>query len=148
MGGMILWKDKEISRLRSDMERLCASVFEDFGVSPFPRVIPESPSIDLCDTDENLIVKVELPGVDPDDLDITITDDLLTVKGEVKREAVESSASYHATERRYGFFSRAFKLPCRVKTENVEASYRKGVLSITLPKCEAQSPRKIDVKTK
>jgi HSP20 family protein len=134
MGGLIIWKNQQINRLRRDMDRLCSRLLEDFGMPLLPRTGIEVPYIDLSETETDLIIKAELPGVDPKDLDISLSEGLLTIKGEMKRDIIEEGENYHRTERQFGSFSRTFKLPCRVKPDDVEATYKKGILNIVMPK--------------
>ena len=148
MPGLIVWKNQEINKLRRDMDRLFARVWEDFSMPLFPRPAREVPFIDVSETKENLIVKAELPGVNPEDLNITLTDDTLTIKGEMKQEIIGKGEGYHRTERRYGSFSRTLKLPCRVKEEGVEATYKKGILNMVLPKCRPEKAREVKIKVK
>jgi HSP20 family protein len=135
MPGLTLWKDQEIDRLRRDMERLFARLWDDFGIPRLPRISKTIPAIDLSDKGENLIIRAEIPGINPKDLDISVTEDQLHIEGEVKQESVNEGDQYHRVERKYRTFSRDIKLPCRVMKEEVEATYREGILTIVLPKC-------------
>ena len=93
-------------------------------------------------------VTAELPGVDEKDVEVTLTDDLLTIKGEKKREQEKKEEAYHAVERSYGSFARSLRLPFAVDQSKVDAKFKKGVLTITMPKPpEAQkSAKKIEIK--
>ena len=93
-------------------------------------------SFDVSETDENIIVKAEVPGIEPKDIDISISGDNLTIKGEKNAEKEEKGKNYHFVERSYGSFSRTIVLPASVKFEQVKAEYKKGILEITLPKSE------------
>jgi HSP20 family protein len=121
--------------------------FEDFTM---PNVFSEetgfSPAFDVSETDEQLTVKAELPGIAEKDIDISISDGILTIKGEKKHEKEEEDARYHTVERRYGSFSRTMRLPTDVDTEKVDATFKDGVLRLTLPKSAASKPRKIEIK--
>jgi len=105
-----------------------------------------SPDIDVAETDNDITVKAEIPGIDPKDIDISITGDTLTIKGEKKESKEEKSKSYHHIERSYGSFSRTINLPTRVITDKVAAKNNYGVLEITLPKKEESRTKKIAVK--
>ncbi|MEJ5300018.1 MAG: Hsp20/alpha crystallin family protein [Thermodesulforhabdaceae bacterium] len=105
------------------------------------------PAFDVSETEEHIIVKADLPGVDVKDLDISIVGNVLTVKGEKKQEKEEKNESYHRIERSYGSFSRSITLPAEVNPEAVEAVYRDGVLKLTIPKAEKSKPKKIEIKT-
>jgi len=100
MPGLIIWKNQEINKLRRDMDRLFARLWDDFGMPHFTRPSRDIPFIDLSETEEDLILKAEIPGLNAEDLDISITDDILTIKGEMKQELVKESENYHRMERR------------------------------------------------
>lgn len=104
------------------------------------------PAFDISETEEKIVVRADLPGVDVKDLDMSITDNVLTVKGEKRQEKEEKSESFHRVERRYGSFARSFSLPAEVKSEGIEAVYKDGVLRIEIPKAEASWPKKVEVK--
>jgi HSP20 family protein len=104
------------------------------------------PELDMAETSENIIIKVEIPGLDPKDIDISISGDTLTLKGEKKEEKKENDRYYHRVERRYGVFTRSVVLPESVDTENVKAECKNGILEVTLPKVEKAKPKKIAVK--
>lgn len=119
--------------------------FEDFGL---PAILDEkglNPAFDLSETEKELIVRVEAPGVDRKNIEINLSEGLLTVKGEKKQEKEDRNENYHSVERRYGTFSRTLLLPCEVEAEKVEANYKDGVLKITLPKCESAKPKRIEI---
>jgi HSP20 family protein len=82
MPGLIIWKNQEIDRLKRDMDRLFARLWDDFCIPLFPRGYREAPFIDLSETEDRLILRAEIPGVTPEDLDISITDGTLTIRGE------------------------------------------------------------------
>jgi HSP20 family protein len=148
MPGLTLWKDQEIDRMRRDMDRLFARLWDDFGIPRFPRIIRRVPSLDLSETENNLIIRAEIPGINPEDLDISVTEDQLHIKGAMKQESVREGDTYHRVERRYGSFSRDVQLPCRVMKEDVEATYREGILTIVMPKCTPEPARPFRVKVR
>jgi len=121
--------------------------FEDFAPSNHLEEKNWVPSIDVSENDSAFTVKAEVPGMDKDDLDITLTDGLLTLKGEKKHERNEEEENYHIVESRYGSFSRTLKLPVDVEMSRIDAKYKDGVLTIVLPKTEEKAPRKIEVNT-
>ncbi len=146
MAGLIVWKNQEIDKLRRDIDRLFDRLWDDFGVPLSTRIEREIPSIDLSETEDTLIIRAEVPGINPEDLEISITDNILTIRGEMKQVDNEKRGDYHRMERRYGYFSRTLQLPCKIVTENVQATYKKGVLSIVMPKCEQVSAPVIRIK--
>ena len=101
-----------------------------------------TPAFDISETANEIHVKAELPGMDAKEIDITVTGDLLTIKGEKKEE---KGQNFHRRERRYGSFSRSFRLPVEVKADSIDAGYKDGVLTVTLPKAEAEKARRIEV---
>jgi HSP20 family protein len=105
------------------------------------------PAFDVSETDKELIVKGEVPGMDKKDINITVSDGMLTIRGKKKHEKKEENEQYHRVERRYGAFSRTMRLPHEVEADKVDATYKEGVLSIRLPKSEAVEPKKIEIKT-
>ena len=108
-----------------------------------------SPSIDIMDSGKEVVVTAELPGVDENNIDISITKDTLTIKGEKKAEKEEKGKDFHLVERSYGSFIRTIPLPVDVETEKVGAIYKKGVLTIKLPKTEKalSETKKIPIKS-
>jgi HSP20 family protein len=99
-------------------------------------------------TDENnAILTAELPGVKPEEIDISVENQLLTLRGGRHRQEPEDGMTYHRRERRFGPFNRSFRLPFRVEPESVEASFENGVLNVVLPRAEADLPRKIAVQS-
>jgi HSP20 family protein len=148
MPGLSLWKDQEIDRLRRDMDRLFARLWDDFGVPSFPRIARNIPAIDLSESGEELIIRAEIPGINPEDLDISVTEDWVHIKGEMKQESVDEDDAYHRVERRYGSFTRDIHLPCRVMKEEVKAAYKEGMLTIVMPKCKPEPDRSFRVKVR
>jgi HSP20 family protein len=104
------------------------------------------PAFDVSETDKELIVKAEVPGIDKKDINITVSDGMLTIEGEKKHEKKEDNGQYHRVERRYGTFFRTMQIPDEVEADKVDATYKDGVLKIRLPKSEAVHPRKIEIK--
>jgi HSP20 family protein len=104
-----------------------------------------APSFDVSETEDRIIVRAELPGMDAKDIDIGLTDGVLTVKGEKKREKEDTGENYHRIERRYGSFCRSISLPVGIKADAIDATYKDGLLTVTLPKAEESKPRKIEV---
>jgi HSP20 family protein len=103
-------------------------------------------ALDIHETDSDLVVSASVPGVQPEDLDISVEGDLLTIKGESKSDSEVKEENYIRRERRYGSFYRQVQLPKQVKTDGAEATFENGVLKLTLPKSEEARERKIQVK--
>lgn len=104
-----------------------------------------APAVDIYEKDGNIVLKAELPGVDPKDVDVRVENNLLTLRGERKFDNEVKRDNYHRVERSYGAFSRSFTLPNVVDTGNIKAEYRDGVLHMTLPKREEAKPRQIQI---
>jgi HSP20 family protein len=109
------------------------------------QVRPWSPAVDILETENELIFKVDAAGVSLKDIDIQLENGTLTLKGERKFEKDDKVKGYHRIERSYGAFARSFTLPDTVNAENVHADYAQGVLTVTLPKQERAKPRAIKV---
>ncbi len=146
MPGLTIWKDQEIIRLKRDMDRLIARLRHDFGIPPSPGTVKAVPTIHLSETEDALIVRAEITGVNPEDIELSITEDRLTIKGERKQEFVDKSENYHRIGTTYGSFSRTVRLPCRVVIEDVKATCEKGVLDIVMPKYKLRRARVLKIK--
>ena len=104
-----------------------------------------APAVDINEHDGNIVLKAELPGVDPKVVDIRLENNTLTLRGERKLDSEVKEDNYHRVERSYGSFSRSFTLPTVVDQGNIKADYRDGVLKLTLPKREEAKPRQIQI---
>src|SRR5262245_5876797 len=104
-----------------------------------------APSVDIYEHDNTIILKAEIPGVDPKDVDIRVENNTLTLRGERKLDHEVKRDDYHRVERSYGQFSRSFTLPSTVNTEKIKAEYKDGVLRLALPKREEAKPKQIQV---
>jgi HSP20 family protein len=106
-----------------------------------------TPRVDVADDEEKVYVMVEVPGIKKDEIKLSIQDDVLTIKGEKKKQDIEERKNYYRAERCYGFFSRSFTLPVEVDTESIKAQLEEGVLYIEFPKVTKKSSEKsIDIK--
>lgn len=106
------------------------------------------PALDMYQTDEDIIVKAVLPGIKPDNLNISVTGDVLTISGEIHHEEEDKKARYHMRETQYGSFTRSVPLPTSVDVNKAEAHFEDGILTLTLPKKEEVRPKTISVKAK
>ena len=138
----------ELMSLRQAMDRL----FEDSFVHPSRSLEAlgevAAPTLDVYQTPSEIVVKAALPGVKPEDVNIDITGDALTIKGESKAEQEVKREDYLYQERRYGAFSRSVVLPGGLKSDEAEATIEDGVLTLTIPKAEEVKPKAIKVKAK
>jgi HSP20 family protein len=128
----------EMQRLQREMNRLFSGATEVYA--------HDFPSVNVWRSENGAIVVAELPGIDPGKLDISVVGDSMTLTGSRELEALKEGESYHRQERIYGRFSRTLQLPFKVDAAKVEAKYEKGVLYITLPRVEAEKPKKIAIK--
>ena len=137
----------ELSPFRKEADRLWDRFL---GEIPFGRTFTESwlPSVDISETKDNFVVKAELPGLEAKDVNVSISGDILTIKGEKKAEEEEKDEHYHRIERYSGSFQRVFQLPSGVIADKIEATFDKGVLKVTLPKVEEAQKKEIEVKVK
>jgi HSP20 family protein len=135
-----------VMSFREEIDRL----FEDFlgGLRPVFGRGEWMPAIDVSETDKEVVIKAELPGMDGENVDVAITGDVLTIKGEKKEETTKEGENYSRMERRYGAFHRAVTLPMAVDPNKVNATFKNGVLRVTLEKKEESKPRAIKVETK
>lgn len=135
--------------LQREVNSLFDNFFKGFDLAGLDSGARFTPRVNVTDSDKELTVTVELPGMDEKDIDVSLTKDSLTVKGQKKEEKEEKSKGYYHMERSYGSFSRTIPLPCDIESDKAEAAFKKGVLSITLPKtAEAvKETRKIAIKS-
>lgn len=146
---LIPWKPfrKELEPFRREMERLWERFFgETWLARPFTE--EWQPSADIVETEASIVVKADLPGLEASDIDVSISEDVLTIKGEKRKEEEKTGERVHSIERYYGSFQRSFRIPTTIQTDKVEASFEKGVLSITLPKTEEAKKKEIKVQVK
>jgi HSP20 family protein len=136
---------KDFERMRRQMDRLWDSFFEG-GLRRRTEEREWLPSLDVAETKNEIVVKAEVPGMDPKDIDISLSDGMLTIKGEKKQEREEKEADYHLVERSYGSFSRSVQLPTEVQSDKINASYKDGILRISLLKSEEAKKKEVKIK--
>lgn len=134
---------QEMDRLQREMNRLFSDSFSLAG----GRTAPNYPAINVWANEESAVITAELPGVNSEEIDISVVGDTLTLSGNRHLEELGEGDKYHRRERSYGQFTRTFELPFLVEADEVEAVFEKGVLHISLPRAEADKPKKIAVKT-
>jgi HSP20 family protein len=146
MSNLIRWEPaREIVSLREAMDRL----FNEAFTHPFwPATGFQSLAVDMYQTEDDVVVRAALPGLKSDDVQISITGDLLTIKGEFKEKSEAKEKAYHLREQRYGAFERTLGLPTAVVADKAKAEFEDGILTITLPKAEEAKPKVINVKVK
>ncbi len=139
---------QELERMRRDMDQIWGNFFTEkpvrrSGAGDFGEWFPE---FDLSETKDSLLVKAEVPGVNPKDIHISLVDGTLTIKGEKKQEMDEKNENYHYVGRSYGSFARVILLPREIEGDRVRASYKDGILRIVLPKSAEAKEKEIQIK--
>lgn len=135
---------RELTSLREDMEHLFDSFF-----ARYPREKAEgfwAPPLDIEETENEFVIKAELPGMKKEDIKISLSGDILAISGEKKKEVEEKGKTYYRMERSYGKFQRNITLPAEVEMDKAKASYKNGILTLNLPKSEISKPREIPIK--
>jgi len=133
---------QEMLNLRRTVDRL----FDNVGTDHEWAQPMWGLAVDVVENKDDFIVKASIPGIDPNDIDVSYADGTLTIKGEIKSDNEVKENQYHLRERRYGSFSRSIMLPTKIKGEAIEASYQNGVLNLRLPKAEEVKPKRISIK--
>ena len=136
---------RELRSLQDEVNRLFSSSFSRGGDSELTRGA-WSPSVDIFEDNDQIALEAELPGVNPEDVTISIENNVLTIHGERKFEKKDDQGNFHRVERSYGSFTRSFTLPPAVSPEGAEARFENGVLHLTLRKREEAKPRRIEIK--
>ncbi len=135
---------QDMVSLRDAMDRL----FQESFIRPGSRMMPREGvfPMDIYETENEFVIKASLPGIKPEDVEITMTGDMLTIKGETKADEQIKQESYYLQERRYGSFTRSVTIPVTVQADKADAKFEHGILTLTLPKAEEVKPRTIRVK--
>jgi HSP20 family protein len=141
MTELIIWKNREMDKMRREVDRLFNRMWDDFGSSLF-----SGPCMDISETQDVVVIRAELPGVESNDVQISVTDRTLYLSGEKKVKKVMRGEQFYRVERRFGSFSRKIELPCSVEVEEIKATYENGVLMIVMPKCKDRNGSRVKVK--
>jgi HSP20 family protein len=148
MSNLTRWEPaREMMTLREAMDRL----FDDAFTRPLSvrdGWSMATPAINMYQTDNEVVVKASIPGIKAEEVQINITGDILTLKGEVQQEEESKDRAWHIREQRFGSFERSVVLPTDVKSDKAEAVFENGILTITLPKADEVKPRTINIKAK
>jgi len=135
-----------LARLRDQMDDLFRRFLDDGSLMPWSGG-NWMPALDVAEKEDSFLVKVELPGMKSEDIDISVQGNVLSVSGEKKETAEEKDKNYYHVERRFGSFRRDVSLPAGVDASKIEAAFHEGVLTITLPKSEEEKPKRIKIRT-
>jgi HSP20 family protein len=146
MSNLVRWNPiRDVLSMSEAMDRLFDQAFVYPGNGGFRAI---GPAIDLIENGDNFVVKAELPGFNPDDVDISIEGNTLTLRANVQDESNKDEGEYHVRERRQNSFTRTLTLPVAVNADKANASYDNGILTLTLPKHETALPKKISITAK
>ena len=135
---------KGLAALRDELDRVWDHFIKDFPGKELLRG-EWVPSVDVSETKDKVVVKAEVPGMEAKDLDISLTDSILTIKGKKRHEKEDQDEDYHVVESSYGSFSRSIRLPSEVQADKVKADYHNGILKVTLPKSEEAKEKKVTI---
>ncbi|MFQ3573317.1 MAG: Hsp20/alpha crystallin family protein [Thermodesulfovibrionales bacterium] len=133
--------------LLTNFERLL-DPFSDFYEIPrwFRARKPDFPPYNVWLSDDKAVITTELPGITPSDIDLSVVGRVITLRGERKPDEIKNGETYHRRERWYGRFNKSIQLPFNIESNGVKANFQKGVLTIEVPRAEAEKPKKIDIK--
>ncbi|GBE03327.1 MAG TPA: Hsp20/alpha crystallin family protein [Nitrospirae bacterium] len=138
-------------RLHGEMDTLFEDFFRDFSMEPFEGRYAGSfsPNIDVAETDKEIKISAELPGMDEKEIEVNVNNDSITIRGEKKEEKEDKGKDYYHVERSYGSFSRTIPLPAEIESDKAQAHFKKGVLTVKIPKSakSIESKKKIEIKT-
>jgi HSP20 family protein len=135
--------------MRDEFDRMVESLWNSrFGIDNLAGTGQWLPRLDVAETDSDVVVHVDVPGIDPKKIDISVTGDVLTIRGERDEVKDTKETTFHRVERSYGSFSRVITLPTSVDVEKISATAKEGVLTVTLPKRDEVRPRQIKVEAK
>ncbi len=148
MSELTLWKKQELDKLRKDLDLLFRRFRRGFGVPRTLLEAAESFSTEFSETEEMLVLSTDLPGIKPEDIEISVTEDTLNLKAETREDSVDRDENFQRIEKRSRSFSRSISLPCRIIAEEVKATYKDEILKIELPKCKPKKARGIIVDMK
>ena len=132
--------------LHNEMGRIFGNLFTFHEDGTDTKETSWMPTVDISETENGYEIRAELPGVSEDDVNVSVTDNVLTVKGEKRQEAETEGKDHHRVERRYGSFQRRFTLPRHIETDAIKAGFKDGVLTLGIPKAEVAKPTEIPIK--
>lgn len=144
---VIRWNPfRDMNRMRDEMDHMLNTIAPGIASELSLGRGVWNPAVNIAETDDNYTVTAELPGFNKTDFKVTYDNGFLSIRGERKKEKDEKGKEWHRIESYYGSFERSFYLPMPVKSEKIDAQYKDGVLTLTLPKIEEKKPKEIEVK--
>ena len=148
MTSLTTWKPlQDIFSTRREIDSIFDNFFGSHGVSRSTKNSAWTPLVDVVDSDDHVEFHAEVPGLSEDDVQVSVTENVLTIKGEKKSESEDKNAGYRLVERSYGQFQRSFSLPKNLRTEDIDASFKRGVLIISVPKSRKEEAKEIPIRT-
>jgi HSP20 family protein len=148
MSELSLWRKQEFDRMRREMDQLFRRFRREFGVSRSLLETSEALAMNLSTTENAVILRTELPGIDPQDIDISVTDEALTLKAHTRTDVVQKDDNTERITKSAKSISRTISLPCRIVPEDVQATFKDGILEIVLPRCKPPEARGIHIELK
>jgi HSP20 family protein len=136
---------RDLLKTQREFNRLFSDAFPRLFGEEEPSTRTWAPAVDIYETENDIVLKAELPGVDPKDVEVRVEDNTLFLKGERKFEKEVKEENYHRVERSYGSFARSFSLPSSIAADKVTAEYKDGLLTLTMPKREEVKPKTIKI---
>ena len=147
MSNLSRWSGRDTLSLREAMDRLVEDSFVNFNSFFGSAGAGTGPMVNVFEDADNVVVEAALPGIKPEGIEISVTGDVLTIKGEHKHEQKKKEGNFHRQEWQYASFQRSIALPVQVNPDAAHSEYENGVLTLTLPKAEAVKPRRLQIKT-
>jgi len=145
MPHLIIWKDEEITKMKRDMDRLMSRFRDDLDIFFLPRPTPRASHFHLSETEDTVVMRAELPDVDPRGLSVKVSDDIVTIAGTVEEHVNNTPKTYRHVMRREASFTRSFQLPCRISVDDVAATFKDGILWLSLPKRCSEQFRNVEI---
>ncbi|MDZ7700187.1 MAG: Hsp20/alpha crystallin family protein [Deltaproteobacteria bacterium] len=145
MSQLILWKDRELSKFKRDMDRLFERCRPQMGVGPLLEKLAEAIDIKTLITNDAFIVRAVMDDIDQESLNVTVARDTLTIQGGLKENVKETSGPYRIIEKKHTTFTRRIALPFRVELDKVKGTYKNGILTIVAPKRKPETTRQVRI---
>ena len=143
MQELTLWKNREINRIRRDLADMFHRHCQNLDIPAFSDNI-----LDISETEDTLILSVEIPDADPEDIDISVTENSLLISARIEKETISEGDQFRRIEKQVNSFKRRLTLPCRVEVETIKATYKNSILKIVMPKCGRSIARTIRLEIK
>jgi HSP20 family protein len=146
MPELVIWKRQKLSKMRKDMDRMLERILGEFSNASFQEIKIRRPHFELVETDTELVLRAEIPDMDPDDIEIDITDNVLTISGEIINNSVSKDGVHHSFGRRHSNFSKSILIPKRIVASRVKATYVQGLVKVIMPKYSGEEKRGVKVR--